>query len=93
MLLSLLLHIPDKRIIVTIHSLAEDKVPAIDKLFNIHKEIPNLYYELKILQDLIIQQSISREQIKEDRHVMFGAAGNLLGYGYDFAVLIWFLIS
>ena len=28
---------PDKRIIVTIHSLTEDKVPAMDKLFNIHK--------------------------------------------------------
>ena len=63
---------PDKRIIVTIHSLAEDKVPAIDKLFNIHKEIPNLYYEFKILQDLIKYSKAYQEQIREDRHVMFG---------------------
>ena len=62
---------PNKRIIVTIHSLAEEKVPAIEKLFNIHKEIPNLYYEFKILQDLIRYSKAYQEQIKEDRHVMF----------------------
>ena len=61
----------DKRVIVTINSLAEDKVPAIDKLFNIHKEIPNLYYEFKILQDLIKYSKAYQEQIREDRHIMF----------------------
>ena len=47
---------------------------TIDKFFNLdilRLDTVDLYYEFKILQDLIKYSKTYQEQIKKDRHVMF----------------------
>lgn len=64
----------DKKIIISIPTLNDVHCPNINKLYTIHKEIKNIYYEFQSLSDLIkyVKDNQLLKNINEDRHYMFG---------------------
>lgn len=57
----------DKKIIVEILTLDDDKIPNVNKLFALQQEHQNIYYDFYNLSDLV---HYSKENARQPRHIM-----------------------
>ena len=58
---------PDKKVIIEILSLADSKMPSVNKLYDLQQENNNVYYDFYALYDLV---SYSRAHDHAPRHIM-----------------------
>lgn len=59
---------PEKKVIIEIFSLDDDKLPKIDKLHSLQQEHENIYYDFYILSDLV---TYSKTFGRTPTHIMF----------------------